>query len=284
VGSFDHEPTVASPLTVEALTDEGWHSYPAWIVDLTRQELWVQLEHGLAASLDPGRSVRLAISHPERPTQLAETVVLWHIGKTGSVVALKRPLLWEPPSRRGHSRARLAVPVYIRSEDSSEPVPATSVDIGVGGFFCVVAMELRIGQRVDVSVQLTPNHPFECQAEVARLDEDADDPMGLQLSAGLQFLDLTHQDQAYLADAIARLSRDVDADFVPRPWRPGADGLPDLPVGNVSDLIGASDLIGVSDVIDAIDAATDAGQRAESTAGGTDDVLISIDLDERQAS
>jgi hypothetical protein len=226
VGPYDHEPLVASPLTVEALTDDGWQSCPAWIVDLTRQELWVELDHGLAASLDPGRSVRLVISHPKLPTQTAETVVLWHIGKTGNVAVLKRPRLWDPPSRREHMRARLAVPLYLKADEASESVPATLTDIGAGGLLCVAVMDLRIGQRLDVAVQLTPDRTFECQAEVARLDEDPNDTLGFQLRVGLKFLELTRDEQASLAGTVADLARDVDASFVPRPWRPEAIDLP----------------------------------------------------------
>jgi hypothetical protein len=222
VGHYDHEPIIASPLTVEVLTDDGWQPCPAWIVDLRRQELWVELDHGLAEPLDPGRTVRLVVSHPKLPTQIAETEVLWHIGKKGRVAVLKRPRLWDPPSRRDHMRARLAVPLYLKANEGSEPVPATLTDIGAGGLLCVAAMDLRIGQRLDVAVQLTPDRTFECQAEVARLAEDPNDSLGFRLVVGLQFLELTRKEQASLARTVADLARDVDASFVPRPWRPKA--------------------------------------------------------------
>ena len=218
VGSYDNEPTLATKLTVELLTDDGWQSHPARIADLTRQELWVELDRRLATPLDPGRSVRLVLRHPRRPTQVAETLVLWHIGRTGNVVVLKRPRLWDPPSRREHARVDLAVPVYLRADDGSGPVPTTSTNIGVGGLYCVAAMELRIGQRVDVTVQLTPAQIFDCQAEVARLDDDPNDPLGLQLLVGLHFLDLGPRDRMSLAKALLRLARDADANRVPRPW------------------------------------------------------------------
>ena len=220
MSQYDNEPTIATQLTMEMPTDEGWQSHRAWIADLTRQELWVALDRRLAAPLDPGRSVRLVLNHPNRPMQVAETIVLWHIGRNGNLVVLKRPRLWDPPSRREHMRVNLAVPVYLKADDASGPVPTTSTSIGVGGLFCVAAMELRIGQRLDVAVQLTPDYTFDCQAEVARLDEDPNDALGFQLMVGLQFLDLTREDQALLAETIAGLVRDVDANSVPRPWRP----------------------------------------------------------------
>ena len=217
---IEHEPTIATQLTVEMLTDGGWQSHAASIADLTRHELWVALDQRLAEPLAPGRSVRLVLRHPTRPEQIAETIVLWHIGRNGNLVVLKRPRFWDPPSRREHTRVNLAIPVYLRVDEWSGPVPTTSTNIGVGGLFCVAAMELRIGQRLDVAVQLMPNRAFECQAEVVRLDEDPNDPLDIQLMVGLQFLDLSGEDQAFLAETITYLARDVDANFVPRPWRP----------------------------------------------------------------
>ena len=237
MGPYDSEPTIATQLTVEMLTNDGWQSHPARIANLTRQELWVALDQRLAEPLDPGRAVRLVLSHPKRPAQTAETVVLWHIGRSGNVVVLKRPGLWDPPSRRENMRVKLAVPVYLDEHDGSGPMPTTSIDIGVGGLFCVAAIGLRIGQRVDVAVHLTPDRTFEC-----RLDDDPNDALGLDLLVGLQFLDLTRQDQASLAEAIAGLARGVDADSLPGPWQPGAADLQiHVDIDSPSDEGGAGD-------------------------------------------
>jgi hypothetical protein len=225
VEQYAEEPTSSTRLTVEVLTDTGPETLPASIADLTRQELWVALDKHVAEPLDPGRSVRLILSHPRRPTQVADTIVLWHLGKTGNIVVLRRPGFWDPPSRRQHMRLRLAVPVYLKADDGSGWLPTTSVNVGVGGVFCTAAMDLRVAQRLDVEVHLTPDETFQCQAEVARLDPDPNDPVGLQLMAGLHFLDLTPDQQLYLADLISRLARDVDKDSVPRCWLPGADPL-----------------------------------------------------------
>ena len=222
---YAFELTDDSRLTVEVLTDSGPEAHAASIADLTRQELWVVLDEWVAEPLDPGRTVRLALSHPDAPTQIADTIVLWHLGKTGKVVVLKRPGFWDPPSRRDHMRVKLAVPVYLKADDGSGPVPTTSVNIGVGGMFCVAAMDLRIAQRIDVAIHLTPDQTFECEAEVARLDEDPNDPVGLQLMVGLQFLDLTPREQAHLSAIISDLVQDVGANFVPKCWQPGADPL-----------------------------------------------------------
>ena len=222
---YAEEPTSGTQLTVEVLTDNGPETHRASIADLTRQELWVALDKRVAEPLDPGRTVRLVLSHPSRPTQVADTIVLWHLGKTGNIVVLKRPGFWDPPSRREHMRVRLAVPVYLRADDSLDAVPTTSVNIGVGGVFCTAAMDLRVSQRLDITIQLTPDETFECQGEVARLDPDPNDPVGMQLMAGLHFLDLTADEQLYLAELVSRLGSDVDDNFVPRCWLPGADPL-----------------------------------------------------------
>ena len=287
MGPYDSEPTIATQLTVEMLTNDGWQSHPARIANLTRQELWVALDQRLAEPLDPGRAVRLVLSHPKRPAQTAETVVLWHIGRSGNVVVLKRPGLWDPPSRRENMRVKLAVPVYLDEHDGSGPMPTTSIDIGVGGLFCVAAMSLRIGQRVAVAIQLTPDRTFECQAEVARLDDDPNDPMGLDLLVGLRFLDLTRQDQASLAEAISGLARGLDAGSFPGPWQdegpaqaegPWQPEEADLQIH--VDIDGPSDEDGDGGGDDDDDGASVPVEDDEYP-GTTGERLISIDLDER---
>jgi hypothetical protein len=257
VDQYAFEQTEDSLLTIEVLTDSGPQTYAASIADLTGQELWVALDQWVGEALDPGRTVRLVLSHPDRPPQITDTIVLWHLGKTGKIVVLKRPGFWDPPSRREHLRVRLAVPVYLKADDGAGPVPTTSVNIGVGGLFCVAAMDLRIAQRLDVAIHLTPDQTFECQAEVARLDEDPNDPVGLNLMVGLQLLDIAPRDQARLSGILSDLARDVDANYVPRCWQPDADPL--------------QVLIGVDSGYDD----EDDGEAGES--------LVSLDLEERSA-
>lgn len=222
VTEYDQEPTIATQVSLETLAGDEWHSHPAVIADLTRQELWVAIDHQLGDPLDPGRHVRLVLRHPNRPTQTADTVVLWHIGRNGAVVVLKRPRLWDPPSRREHSRVRLSIPLYLRADEGADPVPAMSTNVSVGGVFCIAELPVMVAQRVDASLQLTPATTFDCQAEVVRVDKDPDDPSGRQRLIGLHFLGLGQEDQASLAQALAELAEDVDDEFVPRAWRPEA--------------------------------------------------------------
>jgi hypothetical protein len=220
VGQYPEEPTIATEVILETLAGEKWQSHRAVIADLTRRELWVAIDRRLGSPLDPGQPVRLVLRHPNRPTQTANTIVLWHIGRNGAVAVLKRPRLWDPPSRRDHSRVRLSVPVYLKVDEYADPVPVMSTNVSVGGVLCLGEVPLRIGQRVDASVQLTPAHVFDCQAEVIRVDEDPDDPLRRQRFIGLHFLDVARDDQASLAQLLSKVAGDVDDDFVPRAWRP----------------------------------------------------------------
>ena len=142
--------------------------------------------------------------------------MLWHIGSDGRVVALMRPTLWDPPSRRAHSRARLAIPVYLNADGDATAVPAMTTNVSVGGIYCLANVSVPVGHKLPVSLRLTPAEAFDCQAEVVRVDDDTDDPSGRQVVIALRFLDLTENDQARLASTFATLAADVDADCVPR--------------------------------------------------------------------
>jgi hypothetical protein len=221
VSDFEREPTIATQVSLQTLADDQWHSHPAVIADLTRQELWLAIDQPVGRELEPGRAVRIALQHANGPLQTADTIVLWHIAGNGAVVGLRRPRLWEPPSRREHARARLSVPVYLKVDEHADPIPAISSNIGVGGVFCTAAIPVRIAQRLDVAIQLTPKEAFECQAEVARIDKDPGDPTGH--SIGLHFLGLDQETQARLAHTLAELAEGVDDDYVPKAWRPASE-------------------------------------------------------------
>ncbi len=214
-----NEPTIPNRVSLETLSGEKWVSHSATIVDLTHHEVWVGIEKPLGKLLDPERRVRLVLRGGDGEAQTAETIVLWHIGTDGRVVALLRPKLWDPPSRRAHSRARLTIPVYLRLDDDAPPVPAWTTNVGVGGVYCLSEVRVAIGQKLPVSLRLTPLRSFDCQAEVVRVDDDTDDPSNRQLVIALRFLELTEDDQAGLASALATLADDVDADSVPLAWR-----------------------------------------------------------------
>jgi hypothetical protein len=148
-------------------------------------------------------------------------MVLWHIGEEGKLVALMRPIIWDPPSRRAHSRTRLTLPVYLGSSDDAPPVPAMTTNVGVGGIYCLSDAPVPVGSALPVSLRLTPAESFDCHAEVVRVDENTDDPTGKQVVIALKFLELSQSDQGRLATAFAALADDAHDDGVPRVWRAG---------------------------------------------------------------
>jgi hypothetical protein len=223
VSEYEREPTIATQVRLQTLAGDTWESHPAVIADLTREELWLAVDPPMTGALAPGSAVRIVLHHPGKPEQTADTIILWRIGGGTNVVGLRRPRLWDPPSRREHARARLSVPVYLKIDETAEPLPAMSSNIGVGGVFCSASLQVRIAQRLDVSVRLTPSQSFECQAEVARIDKDPDDPSGNQSLIGLHFLGLDQAMQASLAETLAVLAEGVDDEYVPRAWRPAAE-------------------------------------------------------------
>jgi hypothetical protein len=228
VTQYAEEPTIPNRVSLETVSGVEWQPHRATIANLTRHEVWIGLEESLGELLYPERKVRLILRRPDGGTQTAETIVLWHIGSSGLVVALMRPTLWDPPSRRAHSRARLAIPVHLRLNEDAPPVLARTTDVGVGGFHCLSDTAVAVGQRIAVTVLLTPAQSFDCQAEVVRLENDTDDPSGRQVVLALRFLDLSGDDQATLATALVALADDVDADSVPLAWRsPEASRRPD---------------------------------------------------------
>jgi len=221
---FSVEPQLPYRVTLETLHGEEWQPHPATIANLTRHEVWIGIKEPLGEAIYPERPVRLVLRRPDGSPQTAETIVLWHIGEDGLVIVLMRPNIWDPPSRRAHSRARLTIPVHLNHEQDGPPVPAWTTNVGVGGVYCLSDVRVPVGQKLPVSLRLTPAESFDCPAEVIRVDENDEDPTGQQVVIALKFLDMTVNDQAKLATALASLADDVDDDYVPRAWRTGEAG------------------------------------------------------------
>lgn len=219
VAQYADELAIPDRITIETVSGEGWVPHHARIANLTRSEVWIRMEESLGQVLYPEHKVRLVLRGPDGETQTAETIVLWHIGSEGLIVALMRPTLWNPPSMRAHSRSRLAIPVHLRPEGGASPVLVRTTDVSVGGFSCLSDTPVSVGQRLPVTVLLTPAQSFDCQAEVVRMDSNPDDPSSQQVVLSLRFLELTEDGQATLAAALSTLADDVDADSVPRAWR-----------------------------------------------------------------
>jgi hypothetical protein len=206
-------------VTLETLSGEEWQPHNANIANLTRHEVWIGVEAPLGELLHPERPVRLVLRRPDGGTQTAETIVLWHIGLDGLVVVLMRPKIWDPPSKRAHSRARLAIPVVLRPDGDGSEVVARTTNISVGGIYCLADVGVPEGKAIGASVRLTPTESFDCRAEVVRLEADALDPTGRQMVIALKFLDLAEDDQARLATGLAAIAEDVDENYVPLAWR-----------------------------------------------------------------
>lgn len=216
---YADEPTVPNRVTLETVLGEEWLPHRAMIADLTRNEVWIGIEESLGEVLEPGLSVRLVLRPSDGVPRTAETTVLRRIGSDGLVVALVRPTLWGSQSRRAHSRVWLAIPAYLRPDEDRPPVPAWTTSVGVGGFSCLADAPIAVGRKLSATLRLTPVQSFDCQAEVVRLDIDPDDPSGGRVVLALRLLELTEDDQARLASALAALADDIDADSVPLAWR-----------------------------------------------------------------
>jgi len=195
-----------------------WLPHRATIADLAHHEVWLSVEESPVELPDPGCTVRLVLRRSDGGTRTAETTVLRHIGSDGPIVVLQRPTAWDPPSRRAHSRAWLAIPAYLRP-DGGPTVSVETTNVGIGGFHCLSDVPVSLGQELSVSLMLTPVQSFDCRAEVVRLQNNADGPAGRQVVLALRFVQLTEDEQASLASSLVALADDVDADSVPLAWR-----------------------------------------------------------------
>jgi hypothetical protein len=74
-----------------------------------------------------------------------------------------------------------------------------------------------------VSLRLTPDQSFDCEAEVVRVEADPDDATGRQALVAFRFLGLTRDEQAGLSSTLVALTDDVDERYVPLPWRIAGD-------------------------------------------------------------
>jgi hypothetical protein len=219
VSEFAVETSIPNRVMLETLSGGDWQPHKAMIANLTRNEVWIRIEESLGELLYPESKVRLVLRHPNGGVQTAESMVLWHIGLEGLVVVLMRPTIWDPPSRRAHSRTRLTIPIYLHSDGDAPPVPAMTTNLGVGGVHCLAEAPVPEGHQLRVSLQLTPGRSFDCQGEVVRVESNTDDSSGRQVVLALRFVDMSQNDQAELASALAEIADDVDEDSVPRAWR-----------------------------------------------------------------
>ena len=72
-----------------------------------------------------------------------------------------------------------------------------------------------------VSLMLMPTSTFECRAQVIRLTDDVDDPSRRRLVVAFRFVNLTPDDEARVAEALAALSEETDPNAVAAAWHTG---------------------------------------------------------------
>jgi hypothetical protein len=221
VTGYSDEPAILDRVTLEILSDGDWLAHTATIANLTHDEVWLGIQEPLGDLVEPERAVRIVVNEAGRGTLTAETTIVRHVGSGGLVIVLARPEAWNFTSRRANSRARLAIPAYLRPLDIAAPVAARTTNIGVGGFHCISDIPIAVGHRLPVTLFLTPLHPFDCQAQVVRLEDDPDDPSGRHFVAAFRFLDLSEDDEAIIAEALVALAGENDSEVVPRAWRGG---------------------------------------------------------------
>ncbi len=218
------EPAILDRVVIETLSGAKWLPHSATIANLTPREVWLGLQEPLGELVDPDRRVRIVIPQSGDRSLTAETTVRRHIGSDDLVIVLARPDGWGAPSRRANGRVGLAIPAYLHPDDDTQLVPARTTNIGVGGFHCLLAIPIAVGHKLPVTLMLTPLDPFECHAQVVRLDDDPDDPSGRQVVVAFRFVDLTEEGEATLAEALIALGNEVDQGAIPKAWHSPGGG------------------------------------------------------------
>jgi hypothetical protein len=218
VDESSSEPAVKDRVSLEILSGERKLVHKGTIANLTTEEVWVVVSQAAAESLVSGSEVRIVLIRSGDRRLAADTSVRRLVGGSGRMAALRRPETWVSDSRRANSRARLAIPAYLRPDGDGMVVPARTTNISVGGFHCVTALPISVGHQLAVSLMLTPTSSFDCRAQVVRLNDDPDDPAHRQVVVAFRFVDLTASDEARVAEALVALDDETDSTAVPVAW------------------------------------------------------------------
>ena len=214
---YSNEPEIRERVTLETRSGARTIVHGGTVANITAEEVWVAIGVAAAADIGVGTPIRISLDRPPASGLTAETAVGRLIGPSGRMLALRRPDAWVSHSRRANGRVGLAIPAYLRPD--GRVVPARTTNISVGGFHCITDHPMSVGLQMAVSLMLTPMSTFECQAQVIRLADNPDDPSRRQFVVAFRFLDLTVDDQARIAEALAALSDDTDPDAVPAAWQ-----------------------------------------------------------------
>jgi PilZ domain len=219
VQGFSNEPEIKDRVTLETTMGPQPHVYRGTIANLTSDEVWVAIGKPAGEHLRMGAPVRIILVRPAEQSLAGETTVRRLIGGSGRIAGLWRPESWEFHSRRSNSRMALPIPAYLHPDYEGTVVPARTTNISVGGFHCVTDLPIAVGNQMEVAIMLTPTEPFECRAQVVRLEDDVDDPSGHRMVAAFRFVDLDAEGEGRIAEALIALSDETDPTAVPAPWR-----------------------------------------------------------------
>jgi hypothetical protein len=218
MAEFSNEPEIKERVTLETAVGASTVVHKATIANITPSEVWVAVGGNAAAFLVEGAAVRVILTRPLAGGITAETSVERFVGGSGRMIALKRPETWASASRRANGRVGLAIPAYLHTAGDSV-VSARTTNLSAGGFNCVTDLSISVGHQMRVSLMFTPTESFDCLAQVVRLSDDPDDPWHRQLIVAFRFLNLSVDDEAQVAEALAALADETDAGAVPAAWQ-----------------------------------------------------------------
>ena len=215
---FSNEPEIRERVTLETSVGASTVVHQATIANITPSEVWVAVGENAAAFLVKGAAVHVILARPLVGGLTAKTSVERVVGGSGRMIALKRPEAWVSSSRRRNTRVGLAIPAYLHTAGSSV-VPARTTNLSVGGFHCVTDLPVSVGHQLSVSLMFTPTTSFDCLAQVVRLSDDPDDPWHRRIIVAFRFVNLSVNDEARVAEALAALADETDAGEVPAAWQ-----------------------------------------------------------------
>ena len=198
-------PAIRDHALLEARLGPELLEIDATVANVTPEELWVGVEPPHHTHLSRLVDVRLILVRDARAAAWADTKVKRIVGAGGRVAALWRPESWVGDSRRSHSRVDLRLPAYLRYPGSTTVGSAWTTNVSVGGFQCLTSLRLEMGERMEVSLSLSPMTTLACQAQVVRIGEAPDDPKSKKLLVAFKFLLLSDAEQAQIAAAMAAL-------------------------------------------------------------------------------
>jgi hypothetical protein len=206
------ELAIRDRITLVAAIGLGHIAMAGIVANFTANEVWLCVSTDSAAQLPEVGKVRLLLARPSGEHVTADSAVIRIAGADGRIVVLTKPESWTADKRRGHGRIPIALPAYLRRDGSDGPVAARTTNVSVGSFQCLTGLPVELGERVAATLMLSPASPFECLAQVVRLENDPADPSGTKVLVAFRFLDLTDREQAQIAAAVAALDEDEAAE------------------------------------------------------------------------